>query len=60
MGKSKKNVSYSLSGSFDFETKVITEYNKDGDIVGEHNLDDVLSEFDNHDVSISVKRSSEI
>jgi hypothetical protein len=60
MAKSKRNLGYNLVGLLDKETMIVTEYDKNGEIVGEHNLEDILSQFHGREVTIAVKESSEL
>lgn len=60
MAKSKRNLGYNLVGLFDKNTMIVTEYDKNGEIVGEHNLEDILEQFNGREITISVKETSEL
>lgn len=60
MAKSKRDLSYRLSGFIDVNNKTITELDKEGEVVSENNFGQIIQQFDGKEVTFSIKESSDL
>lgn len=56
----KKVHSYTLKGNYDHKTMVIAEYDKKTEETSYYSLNDILSEFDNKELSITVEEEDTV